>query len=265
MCDPYGVAPQLRRFSLDDGDCLAVSEAFQNVYANRERAAAYAQLAFPGTYFLAFRDLPALLRKHVHGRVALDFGCGTGRSTRFLRDVGYDVRGVDIATTMLERARALDPLGRYDLVGDGDLSSLPNGNFDAILSAFTFDNIPTLERKQALLTALRSLLQTTGRLVNLVSDPAIYVHEWVSFSTRDFPGNRNATSGDRVQITMLDVPDQRPVEDIVCSDADYRRMYAQAGLVVHEMHQPLGRSDDGIAWVSETTVAPWSIYVLGRD
>lgn len=242
-----------------------MSQPFPNVYADRQRADAYAQLAFPGTYFLAFRDLPALLRKHVHGHVALDFGCGTGRSTRLLRDLGYDVRGVDIAAPMVERARALDPLGRYDLVGDGDLSSLPTGSFDAILSAFTFDNIPTLDRKQALLTALRSLLQPTGRLVNLVSDPAIYVHEWASFSTRDFPGNRTAKSGDRVQIIMLDVPDQRPVEDIVCSDADYRRMYAQAGLIVHEMHQPLGRAEDGIAWVSETTVAPWSIYVLGPD
>lgn len=242
-----------------------MSQPFPNVYADRQRADAYAQLAFPGTYFLAFRDLPALLRKHVHGHVALDFGCGTGRSTRLLRDLGYDVRGIDIAAPMVERARALDPLGRYDLVGDGDLSSLPTGSFDAILSAFTFDNIPTLDRKQALLTALRSLLQPTGRLVNLVSDPAIYVHEWASFSTRDFPGNRTAKSGDRVQIIMLDVPDQRPVEDIVCSDVDYRRMYAQAGLIVHEMHQPLGRAEDGIAWVSETTVAPWSIYVLGPD
>lgn len=242
-----------------------MDEPFPNVYADRHRAAAYAQLAFTGTYFLAFRDLPTLLSKHVHGHVALDFGCGTGRSTRLLRDLGYDVRGVDIAAPMIERARALDPLGRYDLVGDGDLSSLPTGSFDAILSAFTFDNIPTLERKQALLTALRSLLHPTGCLVNLVSAPAIYVHEWASFSTRDFPGNRNAKSGDRVQIIMLDVPDRRPVEDIVCSDADYRRLYAQAGLTVHEMHQPLGRVEDGIAWVSETTVAPWSIYVLGPD
>jgi hypothetical protein len=99
--------------------------------------------------------------------------------------------------------------------------------------------------------------------VNLGSDPAIYVHEWTSFSTRDFPANRLAKSGDRVRIVMLDVPDNRPVEDVVCSDADYRRMYARAGLVVHEMHQPLGRSDEGVPWVSEATVSPWSIYVLG--
>jgi len=240
-----------------------VSDPFSNVYADRERADAYARLEFPGTYFLAFRDLPTLIRKHVNGRIALDFGCGTGRSTRFLRDLGFDVLGVDIAPEMLELARRQDPLGRYELVEEGDLSRLPMRSFELILAAFTFDNIPTLELKQGLLTALSSLLPPTGRFVNLVSDPAIYVHEWASFSTRDFPGNRLAKSGDRVRIIMLDVPDKRPVEDVVCSDADYRRMYAQAGFVVHEMHQPLGRRDDGMAWVSESTVAPWSIYVLG--
>ena len=240
-----------------------MSDSFSNVYADRERADAYAQLEFPGTYFLAFRDLPALIRKHVTGRIALDFGCGTGRSTRFLRDLGFDVMGVDIAAEMLERARGKDPGGRYQLVGDGDLSRLPKGSFDFILATFTFDNIPTLERRQDLLLALASLLTSTGRFVNLVSDPAIYVHEWASFSTRDFPAKRLAKSGDRARIVMLDVPDKRPVEDVVCSDADYRRMYARAGLVVHEIHQPLGRPDEGMAWVSETAVSPWSIYVLG--
>jgi SAM-dependent methyltransferase len=238
---------------------------FSNVYADRERAAAYAQLEFPGTYYLAFRDLPMLFARYVTGRAALDFGCGTGRSTRFLRDHGFDPLGVDIAPAMLERARERDPGGRYQLVGDGDLGSLTPGSFDLILAAFTFDNIPTPGRKQALLTALARLLAPRGRFVNLVSDPAIYVHEWASFSTRDFPANRAARSGDRVQIVMLDVPDQRPVDDVICSDADYRAMYARAGLKVLELHQPLGRPGEGIAWVSETTVAPWSIYVLGSD
>ena len=240
-----------------------MTEHFSNVYADRRRAEAYAQLGFPGTYFLAFRDLPTLLSEQVTGRAALDFGCGTGRSARFLRDLGYDVLGIDIAAPMLERARALDPHGRYELVGDGDLSGLAVLHFDLILSAFTFDNIPTSAGKLSLLKSLRRLLAPTGRFVNLVSDPAIYVHEWASFSTRDFPANRSAKSGDHVRIVMLDVADRRPVEDVICSDADYRQLYSQGGFVVLAMHQPLGRPQDGIAWVSESEVAPWSIYVLG--
>ena len=235
---------------------------FANVYEDRARADAYAQLEFPGTYFLAFRDIPALIAEHVRGRVALDFGCGTGRSTRFLQRLGFDVTGVDIAAAMLDRAREKDTGGRYILVPDGDLDALPERGYDLILSAFTFDNVPTRDRKARLLASLAKRLRTTGRLVNLVSTPDIYLHEWASFSTKDFPENRAARSGDRVRIVMLDVGDRRPVEDVLCDAGDYRALYAGAGLTVLATHHPLGTAADGITWVSETSIPPWAISVL---
>ena len=239
-----------------------MSDELQNVYADATRAEAYSGLEFPGTYFLAFRDLPGLIARHARGRRALDFGCGAGRSSRFLRGLGFDVVGVDVAPAMLERARAADPRGDYRLVGDGDLSALGSAAFDLVLCAFPFDNIPSRERKVRILRALRDRLDEGGRIVNLVSAPEIYRHEWVSFSTRDFPENRAARSGDRVRIVMLDVPDRRPVEDILCSEESYREAYAAAGLSVHEVHRPLGRADEGRGWVTETEVSPWAIHVL---
>ena len=50
--------------------------SFSNVYDDTERAKAYAALEFPGTYYLAYRDLPAIIAQYVAGREALDFGCG---------------------------------------------------------------------------------------------------------------------------------------------------------------------------------------------
>lgn len=70
-----------------------MSAQFSNVYDDRIRAGAYARLEYPGTYYLAFRDIPAIVAEHVQGKTALDFGCGTGRSTRFLRQLGFDVVG----------------------------------------------------------------------------------------------------------------------------------------------------------------------------
>jgi len=237
---------------------------FTNVYDDAARADAYSRLEFPGTYFLAYRDLPAIIARHVRGARALDFGCGAGRSTRFLRQLGWLATGVDIAEPMLARARALDPGGDYRLVPDGDLGGLPPASFDLVLSVFTFDNVPGLQRKVVLLRALKGRLRPGGRIVSLVSAPEIYVHEWASFSTRDFPQNRAARSGDKVLIVMLDVPDRRPVEDVLCTDADWRAAYASAGLALLETARPLGRPEDGQAWVSETAVAPWVVYVLGR-
>jgi SAM-dependent methyltransferase len=234
-----------------------------NVYDDEERARAYAELGFPGTYYLAFRDLPGVFTAHVAGQRALDFGCGTGRSTRFLRGLGYEVVGVDISAPMLEKARALDPTGDYRQVPDGDLRSLEGSGFDLVLSAFTFDNIPTLAQKTTTLQGLKGVLAECGRLVNVVSSPEIYVHEWASFSTRDYPENRAAGSGDRVLIVMLDVPDRRPVEDVLCTAADYEGLYQSTGFSVLETLRPLATGSEPMAWKSETQIVPWVIYVLG--
>lgn len=241
-----------------------MSAGFFNVYEDKARADAYAELGFPGTYYLAYRDLPAILAEHIQGRKAVDFGCGTGRSTRFLRELGFDATGVDISEHMLARARERDPQGEYRLVPDGNLGGLAANTYDLVFSAFTFDNIPTMEKKVTLLRSLKLLLKGHGRIVNLVSAPDIYVNEWASFSTKDFPENRNARSGEKVLIVMLDVEDRRPVEDILWTDEDYHEVYKRAGLIPLMTYRPLAKETEAHSWVSETTIAPWVIYVLGH-
>lgn len=234
----------------------------RNTYDDRRYAAAYARLEFAGTYYLAFRDLPAIVSAHVAGRRALDFGCGAGRSTRLLRQCGFEVIGVDIAEPMVLRAREADPEGDYRLIGDGDSSGLPAAAFDLVLCAFTFDNIPTMERKVGLFGALRALLAPAGKIVNLVSSPDIYRHEWASFSTRDFPENRRARSGDVVKIVNVAIGDRRACEDVLWTDDAYEEVYRRAGLAEVQAYRPLARAEEPYEWVSETTIPPWVIYVL---
>jgi SAM-dependent methyltransferase len=235
---------------------------FTNVYADPAQAKAYATLEYSGTYYLAFRDLPVLLRRYLPGCRALDFGCGTGRSTRFLKDRGFQAEGIDIAEAMLVQARLLDPQGRYRLVPSDRPPELPRQAYDLVLAALTFDNIPTPAIKADLLRSLCEALRPEGRIVLIVSTPEIYLHEWASFSTQAFPENQRAQSGDPVRIVMLDVPDSRPVEDILFTDAAYREVFEAAGLRLVQSLRPLGALDDPITWVSETTVAPWSLYEL---
>lgn len=237
---------------------------FENAYEDALMASAYARLEFPGTYFLAYRDLPQIFREHVIGRQALDFGCGAGRSTRFLKAHGFDALGLDISRDMLAQARAMDPGGDYRLIADGDLSALEGRAFDLVLSAFTFDNVPGLERKLSLFRQLGGLLAREGRLVNLVSSPEIYWHEWASFSTAAYPENRHARTGDVVRIVNTDIGDPRPVEDILWPDEAYRQVFARAGLDPVGTYRPLGRENEPPAWVNETRIPPWVIYVLGR-
>jgi SAM-dependent methyltransferase len=240
-----------------------MTKEFANVYDDRDRARAYAELEFPGTYYLAFRDIPRLLARHVTGTSALDFGCGAGRSSRFLRDRGFDVIGVDISAAMLAEAAARDPQGTYLRLTNDDFGPLGARRFDLIFAAFSFDNIPGRERRIRLVRELASRLTPAGRLVILASSAEIYVNEGLSFSTRDFPENRTAKSGDVVRIVMLDGPDRRPVEDVFWTDADYREMFTSAGLEILEVHRPVGNDADPIQWVSEREVSPFAIYVTG--
>lgn len=241
-----------------------IAVVFSNVYDDAERAESYAKLEFPGTYYLAYRDLPVIIFDHVKSRKAMDFGCGTGRSTRFLGKLGFSVVGVDISEDMIRKAGELDPEGDYRVVEDGDLSQFEDGVFDLVLSVFTFDNIPTMEKKVRNFREIRRLLKGEGRVVSLVSSPEIYVYEWTSFSTRDFPENRLAKSGDKVRITMTDVEDKRPVEDVVWTDESYRDTYRKAGLELVKTYRPLAREDEPYKWANETRIAPWTIYVLKK-
>jgi ubiquinone/menaquinone biosynthesis C-methylase UbiE len=238
---------------------------FSNCYEDAARAEAYARLEFAGTYALAYRDLPGILAAHAPGPRALDFGCGTGRSTRFLRRLGFDVVGVDISEAMLGKAREADPGGDYRRVPEGDLGSFEGEAFDIVLAAFTFDNVPGPD-KVAIFRELRRVLRHDGSLVLVASRPEIYTHEWASFSTREFPENRGARSGDTVRIVVTDHEDRRPVEDILWTDESYRAVFGEARLRVVTSVAPLASGDEPWAWVNEATVAPWVIYVLrGAD
>src|SRR5271157_4787535 len=104
--------------------------AFTNCYEDVVRAEAYSKLEFANTYYLAFRDLPAIIQRNVTGNKAIDFGCGTGRSTRFIRHLGFKTIGIDISPEMVAKARELDPGGDYRLVAGDDFSKLPQREFD---------------------------------------------------------------------------------------------------------------------------------------
>ncbi len=236
---------------------------FTNCYEDVRRADAYSTLEFANTYYLAYRDLPAILAAQVTGSRALDFGCGTGRSTRFLRKLGFGVTGVDISEDMLRIARSLDSEGDYRLVPEDNFSEFAPATFDLVVSLFTFDNIPGAA-KVRIFSDLGKLLRPAGTLVSVVSSPKIYTHEWASFTTRDFPENAAARSGDLVRIIVTDHHDRRPVEDIIWTEESYQAVYREAGLEAAAVIKPLATGEEPYPWVSETTIPPWVIYVLRR-
>ena len=87
-------------------------------------------------------------------------------------------------------------------------------------------------KRRELLRGLRRLLKSQGRIILLGSTPDIYMHEWASFTTKDFPENRRAASGDAVRIVMKDVADARPVVDLIWFHQDYLNLFAAANSIL---------------------------------
>jgi len=237
---------------------------FENSWGNPVRSFAYSKLEFPNTYHLAYRDLPMIIATHIRGNRAIDFGCGTGRSTRFLKQLGFEVTGIDISADMLAHARELDPGGEYIVVNNGQYRQLASGHYDLVQSVFTFDNIPGWETRIQILRSLSELLCNTGKLICLDSNSEMYTNEWASFSTIDFPENAYAVTGDIVKIIMTDVDDRRPVEDILWTEADYHTLFDRAGLETEATYKPLGFENEPFKWVVEKEIAPWIIFVLKK-
>jgi SAM-dependent methyltransferase len=76
---------------------------------------------------------------------ALDFGCGVGRVTQALAGHFAEVVGVDIARSMLARARRLNGLGsrcRYMHNDQQDLRAFPDGHFDLVYTAYVLQHMP---------------------------------------------------------------------------------------------------------------------------
>lgn len=238
---------------------------FNNSYGDIERAESYAQLEFPNTYYLAYRDLPEIILSYKTKGEAIDFGCGTGRSTRFLDNLGFDTLGVDISPTMIEKAKSENPGGCYQIVEDGRLDKIKSGNFDLALSVFTFDNIPGIDKRIGLLKELNRVLKDDGVLIVLDSTPELYINEWASFSTRDFNRNFKAKSGDIVKVIMKDVPDKRPVDDVIWFPDDYHYAFRKSDFNLINSFKPLAKAEEPFIWVNETQIAPWIIYVLRKE
>jgi len=113
--------------------------------------------------------VPALLNRHVNGKKALDYGCGPGRSTRFLKNLGFDTVGVDISKEMLSKAAQQDESGEYLHIRSGQLP-FKNNSFDLVFSSFVFLEVATFNGIAEILREIKRVLNPDGSMV-LVTGP----------------------------------------------------------------------------------------------
>jgi SAM-dependent methyltransferase len=227
-----------------------------------QHAGDYAELGMEGTQYLAFRDIPMLIEER-GGSIesVLDYGCGAGRSTRFLKLLGLDAVGVDVSEEMLEQARSKDGSGEYHHIPSGRLP-FEDSTFDLVFSSFVFLEVSRIEEIEDILTEMKRVLRKDGTIIFITASMEASLGDWVSLSY-DFPENdRPLRSGETVKLLIrgIDVV----LYDYYWTDDDYTQAAERAGLRLSKIHKPLGSSADPIEWRDETKMSPVAIYVLSN-
>lgn len=84
-------------------------------------------------------------------RVVLDLGCGTGRNSNYLSDLGNNVIGIEISKTALNlaktRAKELGVIVDYRLGDIGKKYDIPNNSIDVILDVTSSNSLSALGRE----------------------------------------------------------------------------------------------------------------------
>jgi len=240
--------------------------SFSNPYNDDALAAKYAKLGIDKTYYLAYRDVADVFREYGMSGNVLDYGCGTGRSTRFLRDHGFSATGVDISEAMIKEAREQENKAKYRLIKPGDLTGFTDSEFDLVLSMWPFDSIATVREKTETLMEIARVLKPGGWAILVASSPEIYKREWVSFSSSEFPENKGARDGDKVKVFIKEASDRRVVEDILCTEATYEAIFRETPLMLLRKRSPLAAAEDSYQcdWISELSHAPWMVFILKK-
>jgi len=107
------------------------------------------------------------LQSGARGLRVLDFGCGTGRMTAWLAQLGHDPEGVDPVPEMIDAARAQHPGLNFACAGGAALPQ-QDASFDVVLTVgVLLYVVGDPDRMGPQLAELRRVLRPGGRLLAL--------------------------------------------------------------------------------------------------
>ncbi len=224
-------------------------------------AVSYRKTKYGMGRYLSYRDIPSLIRKYVHGKKALDNGIGTGISTEFLEELGFNVTGVDVSEEMLTQAIKSSPQTPVHLVKNGTLP-FESDTYDLVFSSLVLFELGTKEEMVTYLQETERVMKEDGTFIAMTGSQDMYSKDWLIFNV-DYKENENLKSGDLAKVYLCDA--QIEFSDYYWTEADYQELFEKAGLHLVEIHYPLGKASDPYSWKDEKVVSPFVIFVAKKD
>ena len=253
---------KIRKINLFQKDQIVEESEANKINYSKETAYTYSNFGIQGTSWLSFRDVPDFISKFVKGKKTLDFGCGAGRSTRFLKNLNLEVIGVDISSEFIKQANRVDKVGKYLLMKKGRIP-FPNNSYDFVFSSHVLLMVPTKAGLNEIFQEVHRVLKKDGIFIVVTGSEEMhsYRRNWISYQT-DFPENISPSSGTIVKLKI------KEVNSLFCdynwTNEDYLNVIKNNGFEIAKIHFPLGKDADGINWKSEKEASPYVIYVLKK-
>lgn len=168
----------------------------------------------------------------------LDFGCGTGRSTAFLKALGAKrVYGVDHDQNMLDAALSAGIDGAAFMLADETIP-LPDAAVDGAVSLNVFVEIRTLSQMRRICEEVARTLRPGGAFIVESTSPMAFGHTFRSYS---YPEAEGLTSGSRTPCVVTTIDGQFIIEDTYWTEEDYTSALTHAGLTVTAISYPMPR------------------------
>lgn len=210
--------------------------------------------------FLAYRDFPGLIKKFSNINRVLDFGSGTGASTYYLLERGYDVIGLDKSSSMVKEAKLNFPNTQF--VESEKLKSLPV--FDLVFSSFVLFELASKEEIINYLNLASSALRDEGIFFGITGSESLHqkARNWMCFDT-NYKENRHPDSGDIVKLGLKEL--EMEFFDYYWKESDYRECFESSNLELIEVYYPLALKNEPFDWKEELSTPPFVVFIAKKS
>jgi len=199
--------------------------------------------------------------KPLKKKVVLDYGCGTGKFCRFIRDRGAKVIGVDISKNMIRVAKKSGSEKiEYYVIKSGCLDFISSNSLDFAVINFVFCTISSSEEIKKIMHDINRCLKKNGKIIILdVNWEVSNGKEFISFKMDKI---KRLISGQRVGGLLKSKMPIR-TEDYFWSKENHVSMLKKAGFKISDIEEPLAL-DDSHEWINEKEFSPFLIIVAKK-
>ena len=199
----------------------------------------------------------------VSGKSAIDIGCGEGRFSRLLSNLGATVTGVDLTETFIERARTLSTGETYLLGNAETLQGIESNTYDVAVSYIV---LVDLQDYRSAINAAFRVLRPGGRFVVCNIHPMRSCVEggWIKQGDAKlfYPVDNYTDEGPR-EFTWFG----RKFVNMHFTLSSYIGAFLDAGFILRAFHEPIPSAEELAAnptFDDEYRIPNFIIYVLEK-